>query len=96
MFISALLLGAYSAALLSPVWRWYVVPLGVPDPGVAGLWGVGLVVNWLTINTAHDSAVSKSLGLNSPEQLLERMFSRALLLTLSFGMAAGVHAWFVA
>jgi uncharacterized membrane protein len=78
----ALIINIIRGAILSVMWTWFIVPLGVHSIGVAWAVGISVIVGFLTIDTTPREDAPKFLDL---------AISSLLTTLLLFGMGAIAH-----
>jgi hypothetical protein len=58
MIVLALLAAALGGMVLSDLWSWFVVPLGVRPIGIAAGCGIGMTVRLLTLSIRRSDTVT--------------------------------------
>jgi len=48
MLIIIIPIGLYRGWVLTILWMWFIVPLGVPEIGIAHAWGISMIIGMLT------------------------------------------------
>lgn len=94
-FVLALPVSVYSAFVFSTFWRWFAVPLGVPEIGMAHAYGIMLLVGYIHLgNSFALSRIETDAGLDVKtfEDVLSRWFSVVVTITVIWGIGAIVHS----
>lgn len=79
---------ALNGFMLSFMWEWFVVPLGVPSIGIAQAIGIAIIVSVLTYQGGDSSADAED-GLN---KILGRLFGKIVAFGIAFGLSFVVAA----
>jgi hypothetical protein len=74
--------------VLSQLWLWFLVPLGVPVVGIAQAIGISLLVSMLTVSS-HKSSDDDDFWTGAIGNLLKSL----LMSLLAWGMGAIVHSF---
>lgn len=46
-------IGLYRAWVLTVMWMWFIVPLGLPEIGIAHAWGISMAIGMLTVSHVY-------------------------------------------
>lgn len=86
----ALILALVRGYVLSALWGWFVVPLGVKELSIAHAIGLAVIVNFLTYQ--HDAA--KDSGSSENESPLLIWMIRGIVFSgMAWGMGALIHLY---
>ena len=85
--VVAVPLAAWAGFVLSVVWAWFIVPLGVPAVGMWHAAGIKLTVGWLTQTISPDDRRS------SGEKFTSVLVLGTLLPPIVLGLGALFHAF---
>jgi hypothetical protein len=83
-FATAIIVALLNAWAVTKMWAWFIVPIGMPEIGMANIYGLMLIANLMKTNRAIDNAEFAKL-------LISRIMN--ILLILGFGWM--VHSYFM-